>query len=295
MSAAVLTSILADIKVAHSIFALPFAAIGLLVGTRGQAPGWGLSLAILGSMILARSAAMGFNRLVDHQFDVSNPRTAGRALPSGRVSRQSMIVFVVSCSLGFVVLAGFLGELCLLLSPVVLVVLFAYSLAKRVTTMAHVVLGFALALAPPAAYLAARGSIESDVVGVLWFALAVLLWVAGFDIIYACQDVDHDRKLGLYAVPAKFGTLRALALSRVLHLAMIGCLLVGAHALHLETLTSAGIVATALILIVEHGLVRGGRLERIDAAFFTMNGVVGLVFAGCVGSELILRASQLWP
>ncbi len=295
MSTAALTGILADIKIAHSIFALPFAAIGLLVGTRGQPPGWRLSLAVLAAMILARSAAMGFNRLVDHRFDGSNPRTSQRALPSGRVSRAAMTAFVVTCSVGFLLVAGSLGQLCLALSPLVLAVLFAYSLAKRVTSLAHGVLGFALALAPPAAYLAARGSIEGDVTAVLWFATAVLLWVAGFDIIYACQDVEHDRKLGLHALPATMGPDKALILSRWMHAGMVACLMAGAQALHLGMLTALGIGATGLMLIVEHGLVRGGRLDRINAAFFTVNGVVGLVFSACVSSELVLRADQLWP
>jgi len=287
--------ILADIKIAHSIFALPFAAIGLLVGTRGQPPGWELSLAVLAAMILARSAAMGFNRLVDHHFDVSNPRTSQRALPSGRVSRRAMTAFVLSCSVGFVLVAGSLSQLCLILSPFVLAVLFAYSLAKRVTTLAHGVLGFALALAPPAAYLAARGSVDGDVTAVLWFATAVLLWVAGFDIIYACQDVEHDRALGLHALPATLGSDRALVVSRWMHVGMVACLLAGAQALHLGSLTALGIGLTGLMLIVEHALVRGGRLDRINAAFFTVNGVVGLVLSGCVSSELVLRADQLWP
>ena len=162
MSVTALRDIFADIKLSHSIFALPFALIGLLIGTRGQPPGWPLGLKVLAAMVLARSAAMGFNRLVDHRFDTSNPRTMHRALPAGRVSRRTMTVFVAACSAAFCAVAGMLGPLCLLLSPLVLGVLFAYSLCKRVSTLAHAVLGLSLALAPPAAYLAARGSIDLD-------------------------------------------------------------------------------------------------------------------------------------
>jgi len=295
MSSSVLPAILTDIKLSHSIFALPFAVIGLLIGTRGQAPGWQLALAVLGAMVLARSAAMGFNRLADQRFDASNPRTSDRVLPAGRVSRRAMTLFVVTCSAGFFGVAAWLGPLCLVLSPAVLIVLFSYSLAKRVTTLAHPLLGLALALAPPAAYLAARGSVGVDVAPVLWFAAGVLLWVCGFDIIYACQDVEHDRTEGLHALPAVLGPNRALLLSRWLHLAMLGCLIGGAVTLKLGTVTAIGIGSTALMLILEHGLVAGGRLDRINAAFFTVNGVVGLVFAGCVASELVIRADQLWP
>lgn len=291
---AALSAILADIKLAHSVFALPFAGIGLLLGTRGRPPGFVLALQIVAAMVFARSAAMAFNRLADHRFDATNPRTRDRALPSGRVSRGRMQVFFVVCSLGFVVVAGTLGRACLLLSPLVLVVLCAYSLAKRATPLAHLALGLALALAPPGAYLAARGGVDADVVTVLWFAAAVLLWVSGFDIIYACQDVDHDLSEGLAALPARLGVRRALLVAKLLHLAMLACLVAGASSLGLGLLSDLGIALVALLLIVEHGLVSANDLSRVNAAFFTVNGVVGLVFGACVGTELALRADQLW-
>ncbi|RKY21387.1 MAG: 4-hydroxybenzoate octaprenyltransferase [Planctomycetota bacterium] len=290
-----LATILADIKLAHSVFALPFAAIGLLLGTRGQLPGLLLCAKIVAAMVLARSAAMAFNRLADARFDRSNPRTMGRALPSGRLTRRSMVLFFWVCALGFVAVAGTLGVACLALSPLVLVVLCSYSLAKRYTSLAHVSLGLALALAPPGAYLAARGSVDADVVTVLWFAAAVLLWVAGFDVIYACQDIEHDRREGLHALPARLGLGRALQVARVMHLGMLACMLLGARSLGLGWISGAGIGLVALLLLIEHRLVRADDLSRVGAAFFTVNGVLGLVFAAFVGTELSLRADQLWP
>jgi 4-hydroxybenzoate polyprenyltransferase len=290
-----LAAIMSDIKLAHSVFALPFAAIGLLLGTRGQAPGLLLAGQILAAMVLARSAAMAFNRLADERYDVTNPRTRERALPSGRVSRRAMLAFFWVCSAAFVAVAGTLGTACLALSPLVLVVLCGYSLAKRRTSLAHLALGLALGLAPPGAYLAARGSVDADVITVLWFAAAVLLWVAGFDVIYACQDVEHDRREGLHALPARLGIGRALSVARVMHLAMLGCLVLGATSLGLGWISGAGILVVAALLLVEHGLVRSDDMSRVGAAFFTVNGVLGVVFALFVGTELTLRADVLWP
>lgn len=285
--AANLRVILADIKLAHSVFALPFAVIGLLLGTRGELPSPALAVKILLAMVFARSAAMAFNRLADRRFDASNPRTRGRSLPSGRVSPRAMLAFLVACSAGFVVVAGTLSRACLLLSPLVLAVLFSYSLAKRFTAWAHLVLGFALALAPPGAYLAARGSVDADVGGVLLFALAVLLWVAGFDVIYACQDVDHDRREGLNALPARLGVLRALSVARWLHVGMLAALL-GAVALSgLGALSLVGVGVVLALLIVEHRLVAGGDLSKVGAAFFTVNGVVSVLFAVFVSADLL--------
>lgn len=289
-----LRTILGDIKLAHSIFALPFAAIGLLLGTRGAAPGWLLGAQIVAAMVFARSSAMAFNRLADTRFDATNPRTRGRALPSGRVSRRAMVIFCVITALGFVGVAASLSMICLALSPLVLVVLFGYSLAKRATPLAHVAVGLALSLAPPGAYLAARGSVGDDVVTVLWFAMAVLLWVAGFDVIYACQDVEHDRTEGLHALPAKLGVARSLLIARGLHVATVLALVLGAQSLGLGTLSTVGIGLMTALLVVEHVLVSPSDLSRVNAAFFTVNGVVALVFAAFVGTELSMRADQLW-
>lgn len=288
MSAA-LVAIVRDIKLSHSVFALPFAALGLLWGTRGEPPSLSLVLRIVAAMVFARSAAMAFNRLADHRFDATNPRTAERALPAGRVSRASMSMFVVVCSIGFVALASTFGRLCLWLSPVVLAVLFGYSLTKRVTRWAHLFVGLALALSPPAAYLAARGAIEADVVPVLWISLAVVGWVAGFDVIYACQDVDHDRSEGLFSLPSRIGVMRALGIARGMHAVMVLALVGVGLSAGLGALGWIGIGIVVALLVVEHSLVAGGDLSRLDAAFFTLNGVVSCVFAVFVGADLLWR------
>ncbi len=287
MSASV--AILKDIKLSHSVFALPFAFVGLLVGTRGALPSFRLGLLILLAMVLARSAAMAFNRLADARFDSTNPRTAGRALPSGRVARRDMVVFCTVCAAGFVVTAGLINPLCLMLSPVVLAVLFGYSLAKRFTLLAHGAVGLALALSPPAAYLAARGTVAADVIPVLWLSLAVACWVAGFDIIYACQDVQHDRAEGLHSIPAAFGVSRALIIARSLHALMLVALVQTHGSAGLGRSAWYGIALVGILLVIEHWLVVGGDLRRVNAAFFTVNGVVSLLFAIFVGADL------LWP
>ena len=284
-----LPAILGDIKLAHSIFALPFAALGLLLGLHGRPPTALLLLQVLAAMILARSAAMGWNRLADRRFDGSNPRTAGRALPSGAVSPRAMALFVLACAAGFVAVAASISRLCLLLSPIVLAVLWLYSLSKRFTSLAHLFVGLALALSPPAAYVAARGAIEADIVPVLWIGLAVLLWVAGFDVIYACQDVEHDRAERLHSLPARLGVTRALAVARLLHALMLAALAATALSAGLGPLSWVAIALVAALLVGEHALVRGGNLARVNAAFFTLNGVVSLVFAGLVGADLLWR------
>lgn len=277
--------ILADIRLAHSVFALPFALLGLLLGTRGSWPTPLLALQFLAAMLCARSAAMGWNRLADRRYDATNPRTATRALPAGRVTPRAMALFTLACAAGFVAVAATLGRLCLAFSPLVLGVLWAYSLAKRVTSLAHLVLGLALGLAPPAAYLAARGRIDDDAGIALWLGLAVLLWVAGFDVIYAAQDVDHDRREGLRSLPARLGLRGALRVAALLHAGMLAALVVAARAWGLGPLGWTAIALVGLLLAVEHGLVRGGDLSRVDAAFFTLNGCVALAFGGLVAAD----------
>jgi 4-hydroxybenzoate polyprenyltransferase len=284
-----LAAILTDIKLGHSIFALPFAAVGLLIGTRGKTPGALLVLEVLAAMVLARSAAMGWNRLADHAFDASNPRTRGRALPAGRVSRGAMTAFVLVCSAGFVAVAGMLNPLCLVLSPLVLAVLLGYSLAKRITPLAHLLLGLALALAPAAAYLAARGSIDADASLVLWLGAGVLCWVAGFDVIYACQDIEHDRREGLHSIPARLGARRALWIARGLHALMLVALAITATIAGWGPLSWTAIGLVGLVLVREHGLVSAENLSRVNAAFFTANGIAGLIFATLVGTDLLSR------
>jgi 4-hydroxybenzoate polyprenyltransferase len=288
-------SIFADIRLSHSVFALPFAAIGLLIGTRGRPPGLGFSALVVLAMVLARSAAMAFNRLADHRFDETNPRTEGRALPSGRVSRGAMITFLIVCSGGFILVASRFGTLCLALSPLVLVALFAYSLTKRFTILAHGFVGFALALSPPAAYLAARGSIDPDVTGVLWVALAVLLWVTGFDIIYACQDVEHDRAEHLHSIPASLGVPRALFVARLVHVGMIVALCLAVSGQGWGTLSWVAVGLVTVLLVIEHSMVSPNDLSRVNASFFTVNGIVSIAFSALVMTDIALRATQLWP
>jgi len=288
-------NIFADIRLSHSVFALPFAAIGLLIGTRGRAPSLEFTGLIVLAMVLARSAAMAFNRLADHRFDATNPRTQGRALPSGRVSRGAMIAFLVICSVGFVAVASRFGVVCLALSPLVLLALFAYSLTKRFTLLAHGFVGFALALSPPAAYLAARGSVGPDVGGVLWVALAVLLWVTGFDIIYACQDVEHDRRERLHSIPARIGVGRALVVARLVHAGMIGALCFAVAGQEWGMLSWAAVALVTVLLVIEHSLVSPQDLSRVNASFFTVNGIVSLCFSALVISDITLRAHELWP
>ena len=284
-----LRHILADIRLGHSVFALPFAAVGLLVGLGGHAPTPLLLAQVLAAMVLARSAAMGWNRFADRRFDATNPRTAARALPAGRVSPAAMAAFVAVCAAGFVAVAASLNTLCLLLAPVVLVVLWLYSLSKRFTAAAHLFVGLALALSPPAAYVAARGAVQADIVPVLWLGLAVLLWVAGFDVIYACQDVEHDRRTGLHSLPARLGVRRALLVARGLHAGMLLALLVAARSGGLGLLSWLAIGLVAALLVVEHALVRDGELSRVNAAFFTVNGAVSLVFGALVAADLLWR------
>jgi 4-hydroxybenzoate polyprenyltransferase len=284
-----LVAILADIRLAHSVFALPFAMLGLLIGTRGRPPAPLLLVQVVAAMLLARSAAMGCNRLADRHFDAANPRTRGRALPAGRVSPRAMLLFVVACSAGFVAIAGTISRICLLLSPLVLAVLGAYSLSKRVTPYAHLLLGFALALSPPAAYLAARGGVDADVGSVLWLGAAVLFWVAGFDVIYACQDIEHDRREGLHSLPARHGAGPALWIARGLHALMLCALGATAWTAGLGPLSWLACVLVGVLLAWEHGLVTAMDMRRVDTAFFTANGLLSLGFAALVGTDLLWR------
>jgi 4-hydroxybenzoate polyprenyltransferase len=286
---ATLRTILLDIKLAHSVFALPFALVGLVLGTRGRWPEPLLLLKVVAALVLARSTAMGWNRLLDRRFDASNPRTAARALPSGRLGPASMRWFVAVCALGFVLVAASLNRACLLLSPLVLAVLLLYSLGKRVTDWTHLLLGLALALAPPAAYLAARGAVEADVVPVLWLSTAVLCWVAGFDILYACQDIDHDRRVGLHSLPARLGAGGALRVARWLHAGMVAALAAAAVTAGFGPLGWSAVGGVALLLVLEHRLVAPHDLSRLDAAFFTANGLVSVVFALLAGADLLWR------
>jgi 4-hydroxybenzoate polyprenyltransferase len=267
------------VKLSHSIFALPFALASATLaaadgGLTWRALGW-----IVVAMVGARSAAMGFNRLADQVIDARNPRTAGRELPTGRLSRGEVVAFVALSAAALVVAAWQLNPLCLALSPVALAVTFGYSYTKRFTALSHVVLGLSLAIAPVGAWIAVRG--RFDLPPVL-LGLAVLSWVAGFDIIYSCQDVDFDRQAGLHSIPARLGIGRALSVARGLHVAavlVLACLFV---TVPLHPAYLAGVAAVAALLGYEHSLVREGDLSRVDAAFFTVNGWIGVLYLGFV-------------
>jgi 4-hydroxybenzoate polyprenyltransferase len=273
------------IKWEHSVFALPFALAGAMLASRGLPTAGQLGWIVV-AMVAARSAAMAFNRLADATLDADNPRTRARALPAGTLSRQFVAVFVlVSCGL-FVLAAAQLNRLTLYLSPVALAIVLLYSYTKRFTRWSHLVLGFALGIAPAAAWIAVRGSLDPRI---LLLTAAVTFWVAGFDILYACQDYEFDCRAGLHSIPRYFGIEKALWVARVFHLLMLGLLFALVYAFQLGVIAIAGVVAVALLLGYEHSLVRSDDLSKLNAAFFTMNGVISVVFFLFVAGDLLLR------
>ena len=273
------------IKFEHSVFALPFALTGAVLAARGW-PSWRQVLWIIVAMVGARSAAMTFNRIADLKIDAANPRTRARALPAGHLSPGFAAGFTaISC--GALVLAAYeLNSLAFKLSPLVIALLFAYSYTKRFTFLSHLVLGACLGLSPVAAAIALRGRAAAPV---LVLGAAVMLWVAGFDLIYACQDVEFDRREGLFSVPARFGVGVALWTSAVLHLAMLGLLVDVARLEHLGWLAFAGLLLVAALLAYEHGLVRPSDLSRINAAFFTINGYISVLFFVTWAADVMIR------
>jgi 4-hydroxybenzoate polyprenyltransferase len=264
------------IRFSHSIFALPFALASVVLASGPGLP-WSEIPWILLAMVGARSAAMGFNRLADQAIDARNPRTAGRELPRGVLSRSEVWAFVLLSAGTLVFAAWRLNPLCFALSPVALLIVFGYSYTKRFTALSHLALGLALSVAPLGAWIAIRGRIEVEPI---LLGLAVLSWTAGFDIIYACQDAEFDRREGLHSIPARLGIGRALLVSRLLHVATVGLLasLFGFGGLH--PLYLAGMVVVAGLLAYEHSLVSAEDLSRVDAAFFTMNGWVSVAYFG---------------
>jgi 4-hydroxybenzoate polyprenyltransferase len=262
------------IRFSHTVFALPFALTGALLAAQTVPLTWGRVGWILAAMAMARTAAMGFNRLVDAKFDAENPRTAGRELPRGIVTTREAVALVVVASVAFVGTAVMLGPLCFALSPVALAIVFWYSLAKRYTTYTQLFLGLALAVAPVGGWLAAGGR-EGWAPWLL--ALGTAMWVAGFDILYACEDIDFDRKRGLFSSPARFGVERALWISRGFHVVTIASLASVALVIPLGQLYIAGVVGVAVLLVYEQSLVRPDDLSRVKQAF-DLNGYVGLLY-----------------
>jgi 4-hydroxybenzoate polyprenyltransferase len=267
------------IKFEHSVFALPFALTGALLAVRESGfdsaqLGWKLGWIVI-AMVAARSAAMAFNRLVDHQIDARNPRTKMRQLPSGSLTRGFAWAFVIVTSVIFLLAAAELNTLCLKLAPLALGIVFFYSFTKRFTSFSHLVLGFSLGIAPAAAWIAVRGSVDPRI---LWLTAAVTCWTAGFDVIYACQDYDFDSREALHSIPRRLGLARSLIVARILHFAMIVSLIALVESLHLGALAMVGVGAVAALLVYEHSLVKADDFSRVNAAFFTMNGYVSVLF-----------------
>jgi 4-hydroxybenzoate polyprenyltransferase len=287
-----------DIKLSHTVFAMPFALLGafLAAGWAGRLPRWGEFGLVVVCMVLARTVAMTVNRWADASLDASNPRTAGRAVPSGRVSRGAMLAAALGCAMGFVIAAGgfwlfFENPWPLMLSPAVVVVLAGYSFTKRFTWLCHLFLGLALGVSPLAAAIAIEPGALLAPPPTLWLlAGMVLCWVAGFDVIYALQDIDHDRSQGLFSMPSRLGTGRALWISRVLHLIVIAALAAaGALSPRLGVWFASAVLLTAALLATEHALVWGSRTHRLNMAFFTVNGVISLLL-GAAGIADVLQA-----
>jgi 4-hydroxybenzoate polyprenyltransferase len=273
------------IKWEHSIFALPFALCGAMLAANGLPSGQQL-LWIIVAMVSARSAAMAFNRLADASIDAANPRTQTRALPAGTLTPAFVAMFVVvSCGV-FVLAAARLNHLALALSPVALAVVLLYSYTKRFTRWSHLVLGFALGIAPSGAWIAVRGSFD---LRILLLTAAVTFWVAGFDVLYACQDYEFDTQIGLHSIPRYFGIDRSLWIARLFHVFMLVLLIALVVAFGLGKLAVIGIVIVMLLLAYEHFLVSPTNLSKLNAAFFTMNGVISVVFFAFVAGDLLLR------
>jgi 4-hydroxybenzoate polyprenyltransferase len=265
------------IKFEHSVFALPFALTGALLAFRegGTAGIWRKIFCIVVAMVGARSAAMAFNRLVDSEIDARNPRTRMRHLPAGLLGPTFVWVFLIVSAAVFFLAAWALNPLCLRLAPLALGIIFFYSYTKRFTAFSHLVLGFCLGIAPAAAWIAVRGSLDPRI---LWLTAAVTCWTAGFDIIYSCQDYEFDCAESLFSIPRRLGIPAALRVARLLHVLMILCLLALVWSLHLGVLTLAGVAAVVVVLFYEHSLVKPTDLSRVNAAFFTMNGYVSVLF-----------------
>jgi len=273
------------IKWEHSIFALPFALTGAMLAAGGWPSGRALLLIVV-CMVSARTAAMAFNRWADADLDRDNPRTAMRAIPAGTLSRSFVGGFVVVSSLIFLGAAALLNHLTLVLAPVALAIVLAYSYMKRITRWSHLVLGLALGVAPSAAWIAVRGTYDPRI---LVLTFAVLLWVGGFDVLYACQDFDHDRKVGLNSVPQAFGISTAFWIARVMHFGMLLALVWLIELFGLGRLADIGVVVVAILLVYEHSLVSPKDIRRMNAAFFTLNGIISVVFFGFIAVDILVR------
>ena len=285
------------VKLPHTVFALPFALVGVVLASYDTAVGWPSVVWVVVAFTAARFAAMGFNRIVDREIDARNPRTSMREIPAGVLRVGDAIAAVGIASTIFVLAAWQLNPLCLVLSPVALGWVFFYSYTKRFTRWSHLVLGVGLSIAPVGGFLAVRGQWSDPWWLLIALSLAVTTWTGGFDVLYALQDVDFDRDARLHSIPAAVGEARALGIARVLHAASVLCLAVVGAARYGQpgagSIYAAGVVVAAALLFYEHSLVRPGSLEKLDAAFFTMNGIISLAFFGFVLLERLLHASTV--
>jgi 4-hydroxybenzoate polyprenyltransferase len=274
------------IKIEHTLFALPFALLGAIFAANGL-PTLRQLLWIIVAMVGARSAAMAFNRIADLSYDAKNPRTATRALPAGLLSVGFVWVFTIVSAGVLLFAAAMLNRLTLILAPVALASVLLYSFTKRWTLLSHIVLGWCLAIAPTAAWIAVRGEIRSPIP--LLLSLVVLLWTAGFDILYACQDVDFDRREGLRSIPARVGVSNALWIARALHAASFLALVSLYLVTGLGVVALVGVLATGALLIYQHRLVKADDLSRLNAAFFTTNAFVSVILLFTFGAAVFIR------
>lgn len=263
------------IKFSHTIFALPFALAAAAIAGQGHNVGIDRWLAIVIAMASARTAAMGWNRVVDRHFDAENPRTAQREIPSGKIPVTTAVALVVASSALFIATSAYLGKLCLALSPLALALALGYSYTKRFTWLCHLFLGFAIAAGPAGAWIAVTGAMAAPA---WWLVLAVTTWIGGFDILYALSDREFDRQAKLRSIPARFGVLKSLWISGILHLLTAVALVMAGHSAHLGAPYFLGVAAIAGILVWEHSIVKPTDLSRLDMAFFSLNGYVSMAF-----------------
>ena len=274
------------IKIEHTLFALPFAFLGAVLAARGV-PSIRQLLLITLAMVGARSAAMAFNRIADREYDARNPRTQTRAIPAGQLSVGFAWAFTITAAMLLLIASAMLNRLTLILAPVALASVGLYSFTKRWTLISHIVLGWCLAIAPTGAWIAVRGSIVSSVP--LLLSLVVLLWTAGFDVLYACQDYDFDRAEGLRSIPARFGIARSLWIARALHAGAFVALVALYWVVQLGSLALVGVLATGVLLVYQHTLVRANDLSRLNAAFFTTNAFVSLILLVTFGGAVFIN------
>ncbi|HKC80094.1 MAG TPA: UbiA-like polyprenyltransferase [Gemmatimonadaceae bacterium] len=277
------------VRLPHTVFALPFALVGVVLASYVAPITVGSVLWVVVAFTSARFAAMGFNRIVDREIDARNPRTKLREIPSGTMGVREASVAVAIASVLFFVAAWQLNQLCLLLSPLALGWVLFYSYTKRFTRWSHLVLGVGLSIAPVGGYLAITGQWSDPWWMLIALAIAVATWVGGFDILYALQDASFDRENGLYSVPSTFGEATALSIARVLHLTTVAALAIAGFGAGAGVLYFAGVLVAGMLLLYEHSLVKADDFTRLDAAFFTMNGVISIVFFGFVFTERLLR------